>query len=116
MKRQRNIADSGSSRAAAKLEDEKVKTMTKKKKSQSQGVVDKVGKESPVMAESLSRVGWEEWPWLSGFVDEQMSWGSSWLPNWDVEFVDRAYSTMFSDVAWDDDIWNLKNVKEIPNQ
>ena len=59
-------------------------------------------------------LGWEEWPWLRGAVDEQMSWGSVWSPFWDVDFVDKAYSALFSDVAWDDDIWNLKTIMEIP--
>ncbi|XVE84846.1 hypothetical protein DITRI_Ditri17bG0045400 [Diplodiscus trichospermus] len=58
---------------------------------------------------------WEEWPWLSGVADEQMSWGLVWSPFWDVDFVDKAYGVLFNDVAWDDDIWNLKTVMEIPN-
>ncbi|XWS22501.1 hypothetical protein CRYUN_Cryun29cG0041200 [Craigia yunnanensis] len=58
--------------------------------------------------------GWEEWPWLRGAADEQMSWGSIWSPFWDVDFVDKAYGALFSDVAWDDDIWNLKTIMEIP--
>lgn len=59
-------------------------------------------------------LGWEEWPWLSGVPDEQMSWGSVWSPFWDVDYVDKAYNVLFSDVAWDDDIWNLKTITEIP--
>ncbi|XVE75193.1 hypothetical protein DITRI_Ditri12bG0076100 [Diplodiscus trichospermus] len=60
-------------------------------------------------------LGWEEWRWLIGGADEQMSWASVWSPFWDVDFVDKAYSTLFSDVAWDDDIWNLKTIMEIPS-
>ncbi|KAF1878734.1 hypothetical protein Lal_00047405 [Lupinus albus] len=30
---------------------------------------------------------WEEYmPWLGGVVDEQMSWGSTWFPWWDMDF------------------------------
>ncbi|KAG2666780.1 hypothetical protein I3760_15G080800 [Carya illinoinensis] len=39
---------------------------------------------------------WEEYcPWMGGAVDEQMSWGSFWLPFWDVEFICEAYTTFF---------------------
>ncbi|KAI4357816.1 hypothetical protein L6164_001740 [Bauhinia variegata] len=66
-------------------------------------------------------MGWtcnleENWPgaWLqSELVDEQMSWGSLWCPVWDLDFNAEAFGTLYSDVLWDDDIWNLK--KEIPN-
>ncbi|KAM7276728.1 hypothetical protein ACFE04_018594 [Oxalis oulophora] len=62
--------------------------------------------------------GWEkELPWLKGDVDEQMWWGSVWLPTWDVEYMSEASSNaLFSDDVGDDDIWNLKNVREIPDQ
>ncbi|XP_061339435.1 uncharacterized protein LOC133286105 [Gastrolobium bilobum] len=57
---------------------------------------------------------WDEYmpPWLGGVVDEQMSWGSTWYPGWDMDFMGEAFSSLYSDVVWDDDIWNLK--KEIP--
>ncbi|KAB1221064.1 hypothetical protein CJ030_MR3G018951 [Morella rubra] len=67
-----------------------------------------------LVAESV--IGWEEHycPWLGGAVDEQMSWGSFWLPVWDIEFISEAYSTFFGDVVWDDDIWNMRSIKEVP--
>lgn len=57
---------------------------------------------------------WEEYmPWLGGVVvDEQMSWGSTWFPGWDMDFMGEAFTALYSDVVWDDDIWNLN--KEIP--
>lgn len=62
---------------------------------------------------------WEEnyWPWMSGsmVVDEQMSWGSIWLPSWDVEFMGEACNALFSDVFCDDDIWGIRGIKEAPN-
>uniref|UniRef100_A0A1J3DRM5 Uncharacterized protein n=3 Tax=Noccaea caerulescens TaxID=107243 RepID=A0A1J3DRM5_NOCCA len=50
----------------------------------------------------------EEKCWCDG-VEEEMTWSTEWLPFWDVEFVGRNYGVLFSDVVWDDDIWNLKN-------
>lgn len=55
-------------------------------------------------------LGLEELPWLIGGLDEVMSWGSVWLPFWDVEFISQNYDALFSDVVWDDDIWNLKSI------
>lgn len=55
--------------------------------------------------------------WLggSGIVDEQMSWGSTWFPGWDMDFMmSEAFNSLYSDVVWDDDIWNLKNEIPIP--
>uniref|UniRef100_A0A7N0U1M4 Uncharacterized protein n=1 Tax=Kalanchoe fedtschenkoi TaxID=63787 RepID=A0A7N0U1M4_KALFE len=52
--------------------------------------------------------------WPSEMIDEQMSWSMVWLPNWDAEFVGRAYHLLYGDVAWDDDIWGLKAIHEIP--
>ncbi|KAJ0095259.1 hypothetical protein Patl1_14966 [Pistacia atlantica] len=68
---------------------------------------------APMMADNW--LACEEWPWLKGVVDEQMSWGYYCLPNWGVEFMAEAYNALFSDVVWDDDIWNLKSIKAIPN-
>ncbi|PSR88279.1 Mucin-3A like [Actinidia chinensis var. chinensis] len=60
-------------------------------------------------------VYWEEWPgWWSG-VDEQMSWGTFWCPSWDIEYLGEAYNALYSDVVWDDDIWHLKEIKDVPN-
>lgn len=65
---------------------------------------------------------WEEyyyngnWPWTCGFVDEQMSWGSVWLPIWDMDFMGEAFDALYSDVVWDDDIWNLRNQIPIPSE
>ncbi|GMI87828.1 hypothetical protein HRI_002452100 [Hibiscus trionum] len=61
-----------------------------------------------------SLVWWEEWQWLRGAADEKMPWASMWSPLWGVDFVDKAYGALFSDVAWDDDIWSLKTVMAIP--
>ncbi|KAF7808881.1 ribonuclease h protein [Senna tora] len=35
-------------------------------------------------------------------VDEEMPWGSIWLPLWDMDFT-----FFYNDVVWDDDIWDL---------
>lgn len=64
-------------------------------------------------------MGWEEnyWSWMTGgvVVDEQMSWGSIWLPSWDMEFMGEGYNGLFSEVLCDDDIWGIRGIKESPN-
>ncbi|CAN8238855.1 unnamed protein product [Cochlearia groenlandica] len=51
----------------------------------------------------------EEEQWCGGVVEE-MTWSTVWLPFWDIEFIGRNYGVLFNDVAWDDDIWNFKNL------
>jgi hypothetical protein len=64
---------------------------------------------------NVMNCNWEEYmPWLGGVVDEQMSWGSTWFPGWDMDFMGEAFNALYSDVVWDDDIWNLKNEIPIP--
>lgn len=97
---------------ATRVEDSS--TMRKKGKR----AVEKVEEEAKKGPAELARDNWvacEEWPWLKGVVDEQMSWGYYCLPNWCVDFMAEAYNALFSDVVWDDDIWNLKSIKAIPN-
>ncbi|KAK7280478.1 hypothetical protein RJT34_25542 [Clitoria ternatea] len=60
-------------------------------------------------------LNWEEYmPWLGGVVDEQMSWGSTWFPGWDMDFMGESFSALYNDVVWDDDIWNLNSQIPIP--
>lgn len=59
--------------------------------------------------------GWEEWPWWTwGVADEEaMSFGSVWSPLWDVEFMgDEAYNALFGDVAWDGDLWDVRDLEK----
>ncbi|XP_008243232.1 PREDICTED: uncharacterized protein LOC103341486 [Prunus mume] len=65
-----------------------------------------------VAAENLMAGEDNYWGCLTGaVVDEQMSWGSIWMPFWDVEFMGEAHYGLFSDVIWDDDIWGLRTTK-----
>ncbi|XP_055805444.1 uncharacterized protein LOC129874211 [Solanum dulcamara] len=48
-------------------------------------------------------------------VDEQMSWGTCWSPVWDMEYLGEAYINLYNDVLWDDDVWDLKSIKEVPS-
>ncbi|PQQ08111.1 uncharacterized protein Pyn_04431 [Prunus yedoensis var. nudiflora] len=69
-----------------------------------------------VAAENLMAGEENYWGCLSGaVVDEQMSWGSIWMPFWDVEFMGEAHYGLFSDVIWDDDIWGLRTTREESN-
>ncbi|ESQ28419.1 hypothetical protein EUTSA_v10019384mg [Eutrema salsugineum] len=62
------------------------------------------------MAVAVAAAAEEEEVLWGGGVVEEMTWSTVWLPFWDVEFVGRNYNLLFSDVLWDDDIWNLKNL------
>ncbi|KAL2546429.1 uncharacterized protein Fot_15682 [Forsythia ovata] len=68
----------------------------------------KEGTESEVpTAEKMME--WNEWGSLWSAVDEQMSWATCWCPFWDMELMgDANYNELYSDVLWDDDIWDLK--------
>ncbi|KAL6350964.1 hypothetical protein AAG906_031550 [Vitis piasezkii] len=120
MKRQRNMVKVPKSRDG----ENHVKVLkygvgkTKKRVKEEVGKVeDEKRDDRESMAVALeSVVAWEEEPWLSsGVVDEQMSWGLLWFPCWDMEFMGDAYSQLYSDVVWEDDVWNLKSITEIPN-
>ncbi|XP_042492402.1 uncharacterized protein LOC122071971 [Macadamia integrifolia] len=59
----------------------------------------------------------EDWPRLSSLLDEQqMLWGLLWFP-----CLDKKYSSMnglcgLEEILWEDDLWNLKSIKQIPNK
>ncbi|KAE8698852.1 hypothetical protein F3Y22_tig00110597pilonHSYRG00957 [Hibiscus syriacus] len=63
-----------------------------------------------VVAAECDFVWWEEW------AEEQMPWATVGWPQWDLEYVDKAYGASSGDVAWDDDIWGLKTVMVIPQR
>lgn len=73
--------------------------------------------ESRVIGSGQGLTHWEEcrnnWPWLGGGLDEQMSWSSLWLPVWDMDLMGDAFG--YNDVVWDDDIWNLRTQIPIPS-
>ncbi|KAK7279114.1 hypothetical protein RJT34_24158 [Clitoria ternatea] len=91
----------------AKIETEKkVEVEEPRKEKVHQGAKDGV----------VMGLNWEEhMPWVGGLVDEQMSWAFAWFPWWDMDFMSEAdFSTLFSDIVWEDDIWDLKNKIPIP--
>ncbi|XP_062110120.1 uncharacterized protein LOC133821952 [Humulus lupulus] len=102
-------------RASATVEKAAKEDVAVTKEEEAEVVVAEAPAVAVVVEESSGVLGWEEnwWPWLSGVVDEQMSWGAVWLPFWDVdEFMGDEASpsshSLFSDVFWDDDIWGLR--------
>ncbi|KAK7390864.1 hypothetical protein VNO78_19017 [Psophocarpus tetragonolobus] len=120
MKRQRGVNVNGV-RPPPNVED--VAAMGKKKvKKEGEQKVGKGVVEEEERKEGRDLVGgffhqqWEEnIPWMGCVVDEQMSWGSTWFPAWDMDFLgDEAFTALYNDVVWDDDIWNLNNQIPIP--
>ncbi|GAY47529.1 hypothetical protein CUMW_105120 [Citrus unshiu] len=110
MTRQRNMSAAAAA-AATKAEDTTmVEKINKSDVEKVEEDVEKGDESTPAVEES-----WLDWDELSlmltrEVVDEQMSWGYFSLPIWGVE----AYGLFFSDVVWDDDIWNLKSIKDVP--
>ncbi|KAK1374590.1 hypothetical protein POM88_030783 [Heracleum sosnowskyi] len=116
MKRQRSVSVSASEAPTAK---KKAGKMTKEE-------VVAVGGEmmdhTAVAAMDIVLTEWEEWcsssswswswSWMVG--DEQMCWDACWCPFWDVELMGKVYEDMYNDVVWDDDIWDLKCINQIP--
>ncbi|XP_059315950.1 uncharacterized protein LOC132066749 [Lycium ferocissimum] len=75
-----------------------------------------VVKEVELMADQCDNNNWiNEWLCSWNMGDEQMSWGTCWSPVWDMEFMGEAYKNLYNDVLWDDDIWDLKAIKEVPS-
>ncbi|WOG88949.1 hypothetical protein DCAR_0208184 [Daucus carota subsp. sativus] len=69
-----------------------------------------------VAAMDIVLTEWEErcsaWSWMLG--DDHMM--ASWCPLWDVQLMGNAYQDyLFDEVVWDDDIWNIKHINNIPN-
>ncbi|XP_010551267.1 PREDICTED: uncharacterized protein LOC104821934 [Tarenaya hassleriana] len=112
MKRQRK--KQGPTTSAASAAEKKIKTEAEA------GMKTPENSSAAAVAAAAAAVAEEEEMGLLGLglkggdVDEQMSWGTVWMPFWDVEFVGRNYGVLFNDVLWDDDIWNLRTVTEIP--
>ncbi|KDP29410.1 hypothetical protein JCGZ_18331 [Jatropha curcas] len=112
MKRQRNVEPQ--TRASKAMAKKKGKRVVEELEEERKNGACGGGEPSTGVVESC--LNWEELAWLRrGVVDEQMSWGSIWLPFWDVEYMGEACSEMFSDVVWDYDIWNLKSIQQVPN-
>lgn len=101
-------------------DEQKVSMMMEEKKE-----IKDMGEETTTIREGVISTNVMSWnnreeympSWLGGssIVDEQMSWGSTWFPGWDMDFMmGEAFNSLYSDVVWDDDIWNLKNEIPIP--
>lgn len=124
MKRQRGASVNGVNNPKNLPNVEDVVAMGKKKGKQEgeQKMEKEERKENRDISEGTTTIregvnwNWEEYmPWLGGVVDEQMSWGSTWFPGWDMDFMGEAFNNaLYNDVVWDDDIWNLKNQIPIP--
>lgn len=118
MKRQRgskvignNYGEKKKAKRVVEKQSEEVKSEEEQRKHGGGNVV----KEVELMGECDNWIN--EWlcSWSNdNVVDEQMSWGTCWSPVWDMEFLE-AYINLYNDVLWDDDIWDLKAIKEVPS-
>lgn len=109
MKRQRNVCAAAA--APPKAEDTTmVKNINKRDVEEVEEEIKNGVESAPAVAENW--LDWDELPLMltREVVDEQMSWGYFSLPIWGVE----AYGSLFGDVVWGDDIWNLKSIKKVP--
>ncbi|PIA39743.1 hypothetical protein AQUCO_02600297v1 [Aquilegia coerulea] len=59
---------------------------------------------------------WDEWPlscWCVREDHEEMFWEYLKVPVWDEEDF-RGGFCGYNDIIWEDDIWQLKDIKEVP--
>ena len=56
---------------------------------------------------------WRAWWKPEVLVDEQMSWGSVWFSFWEQE-NDNSHAMFYNDVLEEDDIWDLRSIKQVP--
>ncbi|XP_052199975.1 uncharacterized protein LOC127806619 [Diospyros lotus] len=106
MKRQRSTGESRPpARKAKRREEEKAVAAVEEEEKKKREC-----RREHVAAEEEAEARW----WSA--ADEQMSWGAFWCPSWDIEYLaGEAYNTLYSDVAWDDDIWDLRAINQVPN-
>ncbi|GAB2242209.1 hypothetical protein Droror1_Dr00018984 [Drosera rotundifolia] len=120
MKRPNDVVEPVSSKAihgaVARFDDDHKETKKTDEKQKSQATAA-----SGMVGTVVS--GWYEMcPWMAGdrggvVVDEQMSWGTMWFPAWDLDFMGEDHQALCMDgeeVCWDFDIWDLRNVNQIP--
>ncbi|KAL7001159.1 hypothetical protein U1Q18_002313 [Sarracenia purpurea var. burkii] len=110
MKKRRNVAGKGTAVATKAKEKREAAEAAEAAAAATEEDVAKVAEKSRegAVAEERPR-------WLWSAADEQMSWGSFWCPSWDIEYLGEAYNALYSDVVWEDDVWDLKGIKEVPN-
>ncbi|KAJ8548304.1 hypothetical protein K7X08_030773 [Anisodus acutangulus] len=118
MKRQRgskmignNFVEKKKAKRVVEKQSEEVKTEEEQRKNNGGG---NVVKEVELVADQCDNNWISEWLCSWNMVDEQMSWGTCWSPIWDMELLGEAYVNLYKDVLWDDDVWDLKAIKEVP--
>ncbi|KAL2324085.1 hypothetical protein Fmac_023143 [Flemingia macrophylla] len=130
MKRQRGVSVSGirpmnpppsvedGKKKSKKEGEQKVVAVEEEERKENRDMVGGFLQQQGATDGAMMGWNWEEnLPWLGGVVDEQMSWGSTWSPGWDMDYLGGdAFTALYNDVVWDDDIWNLNNQIPIPLQ
>lgn len=100
----------------------KGKTRVDKKKKEVVGkeIIEEKRENDRELAETLEGeevmmvMDWDERPCLLCEVVEQMSWGTCWSPFWEkMDLMAEARHAFHSEVVWDDDIWELKDISDV---
>ncbi|CAK9164705.1 unnamed protein product [Ilex paraguariensis] len=74
--------------------------------------IDVMPKEVIEQLRSLN--SWDEWPCPWTYDEEQMRLAPIWYPYMDVELSQLHAEN--EEIVWDDDVWDLKDIKEIPEK
>ncbi|KAJ8570151.1 hypothetical protein K7X08_006728 [Anisodus acutangulus] len=108
-----NYVDKKKAKRVVEKHSEEVKTEEEQRNINGGG---SVVKEMELMGDQCDNNWINKWICSWNMVDEQMSWGTCWSPIWDIEFMGEAYvNNLYNDVLWDDDVWDLKAIKEVPS-
>ncbi|KAJ4960917.1 hypothetical protein NE237_020827 [Protea cynaroides] len=60
----------------------------------------------------------EDWPKFctDDLLEEKMLWGSLWFPCSEERYSSMDGLCLLDEIIWEDDLWNLKAIKEIPTK
>lgn len=78
------------------------------------GMVGEEEKVDEEAAESGAAMGLDDWGWTWSCEENQKWWEDVCYPYWETMCVDALAQVDDEELPWEDDIWNLKDIKEVP--